>query len=265
MSKQPLLNLKQAAAALGMDEKTVQAKLVSGQLKGEKKSEWLQDKWFVYKRDVDDLVAQQKVNKATTGKRPANGKDTEAAKPSVSFELRPVGKGDPGPASRSRMAREEATVWLGDERDKVKLIVEQVLQPLVDKIAFQARLLAEKDQIIEEQGKQLRLLPDLQKQAAKEQEARDTIVRLLAERAAMIEQDNRRAELAKQKVGELEGALETLKQAEAENKVTSERQIQQLKNDKEIQVASLHQRLDKLVIELEAAQRPWWKKWLGQV
>jgi hypothetical protein len=264
MSKQPLLNLKQAAQALGIDEKSVQAKLVNGQLKGEKKSEWLQDKWFVYKRDVDDLVAKQKPK---NGKRP-NGaadsfKEQEHPTAPVGFELRPVAKGDPGPASRNRMAREESTIWRGDERDKVKLIVEQVLQPLVEKLAFQARLLAEKEQIIEDQAKQLRLLPDLQKQAAKEQEARETIVRLLAERAAIMEQENRKAELAKQKVGELEGALEKLKQVEAENKVTADRQILHLKNDKEIQVASLHQRLDALVVELEQAQRPWWKKILG--
>lgn len=58
IQKTPMVTTKQAAAALGIDERTIEERLVTGQLKGEKHHILFKEKWFVYKSEVDALITK---------------------------------------------------------------------------------------------------------------------------------------------------------------------------------------------------------------
>src|ERR1700726_3582171 len=58
IQKTPMVTTKQAAAALGIDERTIEERLVTGHLKGEKHHILFKEKWFVYKSEVDALIAK---------------------------------------------------------------------------------------------------------------------------------------------------------------------------------------------------------------
>ena len=61
MYKHPMLSVKEAAAALGCDERWVRERLNQGQLKGEKKNIGAKEKWFVYKGEIDAALARKGV------------------------------------------------------------------------------------------------------------------------------------------------------------------------------------------------------------
>ena len=58
IQKTPLVTTRQAAAALGLDERTIEERLRLGHLKGEKHQILFKDKWFVYKSEVDALMSK---------------------------------------------------------------------------------------------------------------------------------------------------------------------------------------------------------------
>jgi hypothetical protein len=260
MPKQRLLTLREAADALGMDEKSVQAELVAGQLKGEKKSAWLQDKWFVYKGEVDERLSKKESESKPNSK--AAGKQLPSADQAISVDLKALMGPKRGlAASKSSDGEDEVRLWLATERERLKLIVEQVMQPLVEKIATQAQLLAEKDRIIDEQAKQLKLLPDLvEKQALEARAQKEAEMSELKVKIASLKEQNEQGEVAKVKVTELESTLKDLKRLEAESKASAEKKYDQLKQEREKQVKEMKDELSLLSAELEFARRPWWKK-----
>jgi len=261
MPKQRLLTLKEAADALGMDEKSVQAQLVAGQLKGEKKSAWLQDKWFVYKGEVDERLSKKESDSKPAGKSQSSAKQLPSSEQAISVDLKALMGPKRGSAASKSDSEDEVRLWLATERERLKLIVEQVMQPLVEKIASQAQLLAEKDRIIDEQAKQLKLLPDLvEKQALEARAQKETEMSELKVRIASLKEQNEQGEIAKVKVVELESTLKELKRLEAESKESSEKKYEQLKQERERQVKEMKDELSELSDQLEFARRPWWKK-----
>ncbi len=117
-----------------------------------------------------------------------------------------------------------------------QMIVEQCVRPLVEEVKAQALALAEKDRIIEDQSRQLRLLPDFQKRAEDEK--------------ARAEEERKAAELR---------ALEI----EALNKqVAAMEEEKQLLEAKAGEAASLAEDLQSLKSKVDELQKPWWKKWL---
>jgi hypothetical protein len=263
MPKQRLLTLKEAADALGIDEKAVQAQLVAGQLKGEKKSAWLQDKWFVYQGDVDELLAKQITEPEAPKSGKAAAKPTPVSEHAITVDLKAV----MGPnrhlsaqPSTKTSGEDEVRIWLATERERLKLIVEQVMQPLVEKIATQAQALAEKDRIIEEQAKQLKMLPDLEKQASESRAAKESEMAELKDKIAILKEHNKQGDLALVKVAELETTLQDLKRLEAADKAAAESQIEKLKKEREQQAQALDDEIAFLSSQLELAQRPWWRK-----
>ena len=116
-----------------------------------------------------------------------------------------------------------------------KMIVEQCVRPLVEEVKAQALALAEKDRIIEEQSRQLRLLPDFQKRAEDEKDR--------------AEEERKSAELR---------ALEI----EALNKqVAAMEEEKHLLEAKVVEAASLAEDLQSLKSKVDELQKPWWKKW----
>lgn len=120
-----------------------------------------------------------------------------------------------------------------------QLIVEQCVRPLVEevKVKAQALALAEKDRIIEDQSRQLRLLPDFQKRAEDEK--------------ARAEEERKAAELRALEIEALNKQL-AAREAEKEQLETKVNEAAALASDLE----ALKQTVTKL-------QTPWYKKIFG--
>lgn len=154
MQKHPLLTVKEAAQLLRLDERSVRERLINGQLKGEKKSHGLREKWFVYKGAVDSALEKQQ-----------------------GFIGDPIGLEDvtleadydePLPDS-SESEENDTGDWIEINRDRVKVLAEEIVKPLMEKIENQAEVIYEQKRMISDQERQLKLLPDLQKQSEQSQ------------------------------------------------------------------------------------------------
>lgn len=163
MQKHPLLSVKEAAAILRLDERSVRERLINGQLKGEKKSVGLREKWFVYSGSVE---AAKSKDSTLTG---------DSISPAdVTIETEPVEhEFDASPADEP--LEETDDNWIELNRDRVKILAEEIVKPLMEKIENQAEVIFEQKRTISDQGRQLKLLPDLQKQA--EQRAQEVELR----------------------------------------------------------------------------------------
>jgi hypothetical protein len=55
----PMVTVKQAAAALGVDKEALEDRLESGRLKGKKEKILAKDVWFIYKSELDALMSKR--------------------------------------------------------------------------------------------------------------------------------------------------------------------------------------------------------------
>lgn len=154
MQKHPLLTVKEAAQLLRLDERSVRERLINGQLKGEKKSHGLREKWFVYKGAVDSALEKQQ---GFIGD-PVGLEDV-----TVEAEY------DEPFSEQTQPEEEERDDWIEINRDRVKVLAEEIVKPLMDKIETQTEVIYEQKRMLSEQERQLKLLPDLQKQSEQSQ------------------------------------------------------------------------------------------------
>jgi hypothetical protein len=144
-----------------------------------------------------------------------------------------------------------------------QFIVEQCVRPLVEEVKAQALALAEKDRIIEDQSRQLRLLPDFEKQA-KDEKARAEAERKAAElneleaialrkQIEALETEQEQSEEAKTRVIELERALE-------ESKAEAQLEIECVRQEKDAQATAIQQQLETMNATIQELKRPWYKK-----
>jgi hypothetical protein len=212
------ISVKEAAAALGITPRAVTYRLEKGSLKGTlNKNEFGVPEWRIYPNK--EILAGLN-NQADAANSPINFEPTDVVEAeSVDSPEEPA----PPQENEQRFSNE------------FQAIVEQCVRPLVDEVKAQALALAEKDRIIEEQSRQLRLLPDFQRQAEEERQR--------------AEEERKAAELR---------ALEI----EALNKqvIAIEEQKRQLE-DKAHQASILISDLEALKAKVEELQKPWWKKW----
>jgi len=216
MQKHPLLSVKEAAEMLRLDERSVRERLINGQLKGEKKSIGLREKWFVYSGAVDAALAKQQ---GFVGD-PIGLTDITIE----SEDIENISASEP----KSQGANPDD--WIQVNRDRVKVLAEEIVKPLMEKIEVQAEVIFEQKRTISDQERQLKLLPDLQKQAE--------------ERAKAVELRHVENEALKKQITALEE-----QRMELEAKAG---QATELAND-----------LQALKTKVDELQRPWWKKWFA--
>lgn len=214
------ISVKEAALALGITPRAVSYRLEKGQLKGNltKNEATGVPEWRIYP-NKEILSA---LNQATADETPV-----------MDFEPNDVidAESIDDTAGSDTTQAPEARTGVAD----FQMIVEQCVRPLVEEVKAQALALAEKDRIIEDQSRQLRLLPDFQKRAEEEK--------------ARAEEERKAAELR---------ALEV----EALNKqVAAMEQEKQLLEAKAGEAASLAEDLQSLKSKVDELQKPWWKKW----
>jgi len=212
------ISVKEAAAALGITPRAVTYRLEKGSLKGTlNKNEFGVPEWRIYpnKEILSGLNSQ-----------------ADVANSPINFEPTDVIEAESVDSPEESAAPQENEKRFSNE---FQTIVEQCVRPLVEEVKAQALALAEKDRIIEEQNRQLRLLPDYQRKAEEE-----------CQRA---EEERKAAELR---------ALEI----EALNKQVAAIEAQKVELEvKANQAGALIGDLESLKATVEELQKPWWKKW----
>ena len=215
--------VREAAAALGITPRAVTYRLDKGQLKGTlTKNDFGVPEWRVY----PNKEVLKGLNEAESGEKDgqrdfAPGEVVDA----VSIEASEI--------ENSSESGEQRTY--GSE---FQAIVEQCVRPLVEEVKAQAIALAEKDRIIEDQGRQLRLLPDLQKQSEEERKA---------------------AELKALEVEALQKQITAME----ERRRDAETEAEKAESEKEAKEKAIGEELIALRKKLEKLEQPWWKKWFA--
>ncbi len=286
MYKHPMLSVKEAAVLMGCDERWIRERLNQGQLKGEKKSIGLKEKWFVYKGEIDAALARKGVFPSPSAE--PKSEQQQSTYFGVEGSVEDIEAID-------AQVSDESTVSAGAS---VAELVRLIANEFAEKLDQQTQLNWQLKRELEDKERQLLLLPDLQKRAEEErkatelktletialqkqitemeaaaQKARDleekvvpelqqrldqerqtkeTELNTLQEKLRQFEEERQEAEHARQKVEELEkamAALRTEEQAKLEEKDAREKAIQE--------------QLTSLTGQLEHLQQPWWKRWFN--
>lgn len=178
MQKHPLLTVKEAAELLRLDERSVRERLINGQLKGEKRSIGLREKWFVYHGAVE----------AALSKEGGIFGALEDVSSQVTVESEIVSAGD-------EETSEHRDDWLESNRERLRAVANEIVMPLMQKIDDQAALIYEQKKSLEDQERKIKLLPDLQKRAEEERksaELKTLEVQALEKQIAAIEEEKER-------------------------------------------------------------------------
>lgn len=202
MQKHPMYTVKEAAAALGCDERWVREQLNQGQLKGEKKSIGMKDKWFVFKGEVDQALARKGVSATVSAESVEENKQQF-------FGVEPEDAETIEENSASSSSAGIPTV-----QELVKVMAQEFAQKLDEKTAVARNLQKELD----EMSSQLKLLPDLQAKAKAAEEKHFELEALKKQLESVQElKDKAEAEATKAK------ALEENVVPELQQKVEAER------------------------------------------
>ena len=214
------ISVKEAAEALGVSPRAVQYKLQNGDLKGTRtKNQYGVAEWRVWpNKEISEALSQKQGAKAEHSADPINFSPSESE--AVDAEEVSFNEGEE--------VFDEPTNWRQIEMERLELMAEKLVKPLAERIEAQAVALREQENIIEDQKRQLRLLPDLQKQAEDERKASEL-------RALEVEALNKQIL-----------AMEEEKQA-----------LEAKANEASV----LAQDVQALKSTVEALQKPWWKKW----
>ncbi|MBX9686284.1 MAG: helix-turn-helix domain-containing protein [Candidatus Obscuribacterales bacterium] len=255
-----MLTVKQVAAALGIDERSVREKLNQGTLKGTKKTIGQKDQWFVHQRDLDAELVRRGLSPINRTGESRSIEYTTTTAQSLNFSPRATGSlteppvAEPAPAdvddvdeiiaevseqpnTAPRPSEPADITWGNDLQQKMRETAETFMKPLIERVETLTRESFEKDRIIEEQKTQLLLLPDLESQRA----------RLLQE----IEAERKAAEIQFAKATEKE---EQAKALEAENE-----KLRQKAEEAVLSATKLEQ-LEQEIQQLKQPKPSFWKR-----
>ncbi len=217
------ISVKEAAEALGVSPRAIQYKLQNGDLKGNRtKNQYGVAEWRVW--------PNKEISEALAKKQPEGSAQTQQidfAPNGETVDAEEVVYGEDSAAYA-----DSAAEWRKMEIERLELMAEKLVKPLAERIESQAITLREQEKVIEDQKRQLRLLPDLQKQA---------------------EEERKEAELKALEVEALRKQIAALE----EDRQFADAETERLKAKREAEAQALREQLSALTQRLE---QPWWKK-----
>lgn len=218
------LSIEEVATALGTTDRTVRRMLNDGRLPGSQTKEKGKMVWRVH-ATKDLLEKLEKLYGASTVSVDSfEVEDSNESEEPPYEEPQPFKNAEPASSGN----------WHSGELERLKVVAEELakalLQPMSEKIDIQARTIVEQEKQIENLQLQVRLLPDLQQQAQKNEDALNL---KYAENSALIKQ------------------IEAL-----QNEVAADKQ-------KIAESEQLKEKIDGLTTQVKDLQRPWWKKLFG--
>jgi hypothetical protein len=183
------VTVKQVAEALNLTTRAVRDRLTRGDLKGTQKvNSFGVKEWRVY--PTKEIAAKLNLDLESD----VQNNDFPAMEETVDAEL----MGEEGTEPTPHQA------WVAEERQNMRIVAEEMMKPLLATIREQERQL-------EDQGRQLKLLPDFQKQAEADRQMaieKAMEAEALAKQVAALKILSDEAKAAKNKAAELEQALE---------------------------------------------------------
>lgn len=316
------ISVKQVATALDITPRAVIYRLEKGQLRGtQSPNAFGKQEWRVYptKEIVEGLkrnsgsVEQARKEAANVDEFDFSPEDIEVVEASAIYEGS-AEAGAEGNQSGSRETEEEVVGsyakppdWQSMARETAKSMAEELVRPLgeiikqqQERLAEQQEQLIQRDLLIEEKNRQLKLLPDFQREAEerrKEAEAKELEAIALAkqieamrelgrekaseaERLARLEQETlptlerhleqerldkeRAVAEAKNQIAALEASKRQAEEARAELEKSLLSEIARLKEDKDKQSKAVEDKFLALSEKLEKLDTPWWKKLFGK-
>lgn len=226
------VSVKEVASALGVTPRAVIYRLEKGDLKGVRTpNQYGVQEWRIYPtKEIADKL------KPSAGSQPASQELNFQPVDAEAIEAEDVTTYEE-PTTEERAASGRPV-----ELEHLEIIAEKLMKPLAERIEAQAMALAEKDRIIEEQSRQLKLLPDLQKKA--EEERKDAELKSL-EVEALNKQIAALQEQIELKVSpEVEVRLEAEKATKEEELVRLKSELEEERVKKQTELAELQEKLN---------------------
>ncbi|CAN5294077.1 hypothetical protein BH11CYA1_BH11CYA1_50830 [soil metagenome] len=232
------ISVREAAVALGLTPRAVTYRLEKQQLKGTlTKNDSGVPEWRIYPNK--EIMAGLSQNAPTDNAIPIDFEPTDFV------DAEAV---DGSEESNQTAARQQDN---GFNSESFQALIEQFVRPLVEEVKAQTLAIAERDRIIEEQSRQLRLLPDLQKRAEEEKAHADQERKVANERALEVIALNTQVGLMEQEKSKTVEQLETIEE--------EKKKLEAKANE----AMALAADLSALKQTVEKLQAPWWKKILG--
>jgi len=230
------VSVKEVAAALGVTTRAVIYRLEKGDLKGVRSpNPYGVQEWRIYP------------NKEVLEKLKAPGGSLPQASPQeLNFEPADVVDAVTTEAGPEEVVDEGSmdSGTSGGMPEAFRAMVQECVRPLVERLEVQALALSEKDKIIEEQSRQLRLLPDFEK-LQRETELKTYESEALKKQLLAVEEEKQRIE--QERLDAEEAATE------AQSKLQSTEALK----------AEIQEQLQWLRSELDRVKQPWWKRWFS--
>ena len=246
-----LLSIKDTAAILNLDKKSVRERLINGQLLGEKKIVGDREKWFVHSHSVESILAKRRSSQPQiqnqTAKTSQNlsshaGHSSHSGQADSALQILNVITATAVEADLESSLNQETSLpirhsasevlrgeWYQQEKARIEdfiehAISEQVLQPLVDRLSAEA-------------AKQI---------------------------AAATKAANDELEVERLKAKRLEERVFELHEAKVELEVSMHQEIELLQLENAARENSVVEQLTVLTQKLEELERPWWKRIFGK-
>jgi hypothetical protein len=227
------ISVKEAAQALGLTNRAVIYRLEKGDLRGHQSpNPYGVNEWRIY--PTKEIAQKLKIKEGDSPEIDFAPQEEAIDAETVSEETNEV------PPHQA---------WVEAERQHMRMIAEEMMKPLLETIRDQERQL-------EDQSRQIKLLPDFEKQAEKERkavEAKELEAQALRKQIAALKAEQDEAEKSKQQVALLQQTLE-------ENQRAAELEIERVKEEKEAQIKAVQDQLKTLSDTVHELKQPWWKK-----
>lgn len=203
------LSVREVASALGLTKRAVMYRLENGKLKGTRiQNSHGQEEWRVYPNKEIMQAVQSKVSPSMDHSLDFNPSDVVDSVVIDDVEDVDGSDGDSEKiTSEAVKPRDlEQLVEIFREQFAPEIVAEKLMKPLIEKLELQQELLVQQRLELSDKDRQLRLLPDLQKQAedrAKQLELEHVEKEALKKQVAALAQEKAQleAELAESRQG----------------------------------------------------------------
>ncbi|RTL37349.1 MAG: hypothetical protein EKK48_24040 [Candidatus Melainabacteria bacterium] len=227
------VTVKEAADALGLTTRAITSRLAKGDLKGTQKTNAYGVKeWRIY--PTKEIASKLKLDL-----------DSDVAE----NDFPPLEETVDAETIFEEVQESQHQTWVEEERSRLRLLAEEMMKPLVETIRAQ-------EQQLQEQGRQLKLLPDFQKQAEDERKA----AHLKAVEAAALEKQIDALKAEKEESDKVKEQVAALEQTLEEQERAKNAEIEALTAEKDAQLKAVEEQLASLSQTVQDLKKPWWQK-----
>ena len=227
------VTVKEAADALGLTTRAITSRLAKGDLKGTQKTNAYGVKeWRIY--PTKEIASKMKLDQ-----------DSDVGE----NDFPPLEEAVDAETIYEEVQESQHQTWVEEERSRLRLLAEEMMKPLVETIRSQ-------EQQLQEQSRQLKLLPDFQKQAEDERKA----AHLKAVEAAALEKQIEALKAEKEESDRAKEQVAALEQSLKEQERVKNQEIEALKAEKDAQQKAVEEQLSNLSKTVLDLKKPWWQK-----